>query len=84
VKLVFVFLLFPLLSPDDMSATRPFKPYLFVYRDKEGNSREVGLHARDSFKAYCLGIELVGKQHISHVDAIRPHQEFDWDDDDDD
>ena len=77
-----VFLSFvPLLSPDDMSATRPFKPYLFVYRDKEGNPREVGLHAKDSFQAHCLGIELVGKQHISHVDAIRPHQEFDWDDD---
>ena len=60
---------------------RPFKPYLFVYKDKEGNTREVGLHAKDSFQAHCLGIELVGKEHISLVEAIRPTPEFDWDDD---
>ena len=62
------------------SPPRPFKPYLFVYKDKEGNTREVGLHAKDSFQAHCLGIELVGNQYIAAVEAIRPVPEFDWDD----
>lgn len=58
---------------------RPFKPYLFLYSDKQGNSREVGLHAKDSFQAHCLGIELVGKDEISQVNGIRLVPEFDWD-----
>lgn len=58
---------------------RPFKPYLFLYSDKHGNSREVGLHAKDSFQAHCLGIELVGKDEIAQVNGIRLVPEFDWD-----
>ena len=58
---------------------RPFKPYLFLYSDKQGKTREVGLHARDSFQAHCLGIELVGRDEIARVNGIRLVPEFDWD-----
>lgn len=57
---------------------RPFKPYDVTYIDKEGNQRTVGLHAKDAFQARCLCIELVGKEHITKVEAPRLVPDFDW------
>ena len=67
----------PLLSPDDMSATRPFKRYLFIYKDKEGNKREAEVFSKDIFQAKCDGIEQT-RNDLGCELAIKL-----WDDDDD-
>lgn len=79
-----MFSLFPfLLSLDKMSQPRPFKPYLFVYKDKEGNLRDTEVFAKDPFQAKCLGIEQTRNDIDLDIDtSVKKKPEFDWDDDD--
>jgi hypothetical protein len=62
-----------------MSQPRPFKRYLFVYKDKEGNKREAEVFGKDSFQAKCNGIEQT-RNDLGCVCAIKQIPEFDWDD----
>ncbi len=58
--------------------SRPFLAYEVDYLNPDGKKRTVGLHARDSFQARCLCIELVGRDHIKEILRPRLVPEFDF------